>query len=185
MAIHLRPADRTALTTTLESCRDAPLTYGPVGSSLGEHTPKGLHRRVWSVCLDSGAFDRAADSILTWAVHRGSGLSVATDGPMQVGTNVVMNAPLPLGFVDITCRIVVVIDEPDRRGFAYGTLPVHPETGEEVFLAVRDDEGVRFDVRAVSAPRHPLARLAPPLADRLQHTAVRRYLTTMTKLTEV
>jgi uncharacterized protein (UPF0548 family) len=35
------------------------------------------------------------------------------------------------------CRIVYVIDEPDRRGFAYGTLPGHPERGEEAFIISR------------------------------------------------
>lgn len=36
------------------------------------------------------------------------------------------------------CRVVYVVDEPNRCGFAYGTLPGHPESGEEFF-------GVRFD----------------------------------------
>jgi uncharacterized protein (UPF0548 family) len=104
------------------------------------------------------------------------------DGPIEVGTNVAMSAPLPIGFVDLTCRVVAVVDEPRRRGFAYGTLPVHPETGEEAFLVVRDEHGVRFDVQAVSGPRHPLGRLVPPVADRLQDAAVNRYLSAMTKI---
>ena len=75
---------------------------------------------------------------------------------------------------------MAVVDEADRFGFAYGTLPDHPERGEESFLVVRDERGaLRFDVCAVSAPTHPLARLAPPVADRIQRSAVRRYLTAM------
>ena len=58
------------------------------------------------------------------------------------------------------CRIIYVVDEADRFGFAYGTLPDHAETGEERFLVERDQEaGVRYDIVAFSRPRHFLARL--------------------------
>jgi uncharacterized protein (UPF0548 family) len=120
------------------------------------------------------------EALRTWAVHRGAGLALAADGPIAVGTNVAFSAPLPIGFVDGTCRIVGVVEEPDRFGFAYGTLSIHPEQGEESFLVVRDGNGeVRFDVEGVSRPTHPLARLLPPVADRLQDAAVRRYLSAM------
>lgn len=113
-------------------------------------------------------------------MHRGAGLVLAADGPIAVGTNVAFNAPLPIGFVDGTCRIVAVVDEPDRSGFAYGTLSVHPERGEEAFVVVRDETGaVRFDVEGVSRPAHPIARLLPPVGDRLQDRGVRRYLSAM------
>ncbi len=35
-------------------------------------------------------------------------------------------------------RVVQVIDEADRRGFADGTLPGHPESGREAFVLQRD-----------------------------------------------
>ena len=37
-----------------------------------------------------------------------------------------------LGPVRAPCRVVYVVDEPDRRGFAYGTLPGHPEIDGEL-----------------------------------------------------
>jgi uncharacterized protein (UPF0548 family) len=165
----------------LEECRSDTLTYEPSGGSIDGTTPSGLQRRHWtSVLRGTGSFDRACEAIRTWAVHRGAGLEVATDGPIAVGTNVAISAPLPVGFVDATCRVVAVVDEPARYGFAYGTLSVHPERGEEAFLVVRDDDGtVHFDVEGVSRPVHPLARLVPAVADRLQDTAVRRYVTAM------
>ena len=108
-------------------------------------------------------------AIRDWSVHRGAGLAVESDGPLCAGTNVVLDAPLPVGFVTATCRVVVVVDEPDRFGFAYGTLQAHPERGEESFVIGLDDNGrVRFRVDAVSRPAYPLARAAPPVADRLQ-----------------
>ncbi len=116
-------------------------------------------------------------------MHRGAGLRVAADGSIAVGTNVAFSAPLPIGFVDGTCRIMVVVDEPDRYGFAYGTLSVHPERGEEAFVVSRDTNGnVRLDIDAVSRPAPMLARLIPPLGDHLQDRTVRRYLAAMRTL---
>jgi uncharacterized protein (UPF0548 family) len=126
------------------------------------------------------AFPRAVEALRDWRVHRGAGLELATDGPLRIGTNLAFSAPLPLGFVDGTCRIVAVVDESDRFGFAYGTLSVHPERGEESFLVIRDPHGgVRFDVHGISRPSLPLARALSPIADRLQDRAVRRYLSAM------
>jgi uncharacterized protein (UPF0548 family) len=182
VTIRLRRPDDSTLAGLLVRCRVDSVTYSPVGGSLDGVTPTGLRRHRWSIALPDGTFEQAAAAIGTWAVHRGAGLSVVSDGAIAVGTDVAMSAPLPVGFVDVTCRVVAVVDEPHRYGFAYGTLPVHPEAGEESFLVIRDDDGVRFDVQAVSAPRHPLGRLAPALADRLQNAAARRYLSAMVRL---
>jgi uncharacterized protein (UPF0548 family) len=142
--------------------------------------PPGLQRRRWRADIGGDdVFGRAADALEHWAVHRGAGLTVATDGDLVAGTNVAMSAPLPIGFVDALCRVVVRIDEPDRFGFAYGTLTNHPERGEESFVVSRADGRARFTVHAVSRPVHPLARLAPPVADALQDRAVARYLAAM------
>jgi uncharacterized protein (UPF0548 family) len=181
MAIRLHRATAADLASLLERSRNDTVTYAPTGCSLREETPADLKRRHWTNPLHGhDAFERAVEAIRSWAVHRGAGLAIAADGPIAVGTNVVFSAPLPIGFVDGTCRIVAVVDETDRSGFAYGTLSVHPEIGEEAFLVVRDETGgVRFDVEGVSRPAQPLARLLPPVADRLQDAAVRRYLAAM------
>jgi uncharacterized protein (UPF0548 family) len=72
---------------------------------------------------------------------------------------------------------VYVIDEPRRRGFAYGTLPGHPECGEEAFLLERHDDGrVTFTIIAFSRPAHALAKLAGPLVRRIQDAITGRYL---------
>ena len=66
-------------------------------------------------------------------------------------------------------RIVYVIDEPRRFGFAYGTLPGHVERGEERFLIEHaDDDSVWYDILAFSQPRHLLTKLGYPLVRRLQ-----------------
>lgn len=66
-------------------------------------------------------------------------------------------------------RIVYVVDEPRRFGFAYGTLPGHVERGEERFLIeIGDDGAVWFDIKAFSRPRHFLTKLGYPFVRRLQ-----------------
>ncbi len=114
-------------------------------------------------------------------MHRGAGLIVAADGPPTVGVDVAMAAPLPIGYIDVVCRVVRVVDEPERHGFTYGTLPVHPEQGEESFTVTRADDGtVTFEIVAVSRLRHVLARAVPPFARHLQARAIGRYLSAMT-----
>ena len=58
----------------------------------------------------------------------------------------------PFG-VRAPCRVIYVIDEPKRKGFAYGTLPGHPESGEEAFVVEQTDDGsVWLTIRAFSRP---------------------------------
>jgi uncharacterized protein (UPF0548 family) len=53
-----------------------------------------------------------------------------------------------------------------RFGFAYGTLPDHPERGEERFIVEWNhaDDSVWYDLLAFSRPCHWLARLGYPYA---------------------
>ncbi len=185
MSIRPWPARERDLGALLERARTDALTYAPAGVSMGDLAPAGLKRRHWTTPLaGANAFECAVEALRTWGMHRGAGLRLAADGPIAVGTNVAFSAPLPIGFVDGTCRVVVVVDEPNRYGFAYGTLSVHPECGEEAFVVCRDDDGsVRLDIDGVSRPAHSLARLVPPLADLLQDRGVRRYLAAMRTLT--
>jgi uncharacterized protein (UPF0548 family) len=182
MALRLRRRGDPHFAALLEQAAFDSLSYAPVGVSLdGSKTPRGFHRHQWTVKLGGGdTFDLARVAIDAWAVHRGAGLEVVADGPIARGTNVALIAPLPLGVIEATCRIVVLVDEPERFGFAYGTLSVHPERGEEAFVVRRHhDDEVHFDVFAVSRPAHPLARLAPPVATYLQDRAAHRYLSAM------
>lgn len=181
--IRLRRPTAGALRQLLEDAEGAAITYGPVGFSGSIVAPSGFRRDHWVRRLGKGdqTFGAAVEAIRTWKVHRGAGLVLCVGGPPAVGLVVAMSAPLPIGYVDAACRVVAVIEEPDRFGFAYGTLPTHPERGEESFVVARNADGtVDFEVTAVSQPRHPLARLCPPLARRLQRSATTRYLDAMT-----
>src|SRR5437762_1077374 len=134
MPVHVRRPGVSHLQDLLAACRGDSLTYEPVGVSLDADVDTPLHRARWETVLQrSDSFERGVAAIRDWEVHRGSGLSVLADGALAAGTNVAMVAPLPFGYVDVSCRVVEVVDEEDRFGFAYGTLSVHPERGEESF----------------------------------------------------
>ena len=76
-------------------------------------------------------------------------------------------------------RVVYVTADPDKRGFAYGTLPQHPEQGEEAFHVIRDGARVIFRVTAFSRPRHPLARVGAPVTRLIQLRMIKAYARAM------
>ena len=147
-------------------------------------TPAGYAGLVRSTTLARRDLDGAAQDLLGWRVHERAGLRVeASDVPLVSGTVVVLRwGPGPLS-LSIPCRVVRVVDEPDRRGFAYGTLPGHPEAGEEEFLLERDQDGrVVFTVRAFSRPASRAARWSGPVGRATQQLMTRRYLRALDRL---
>lgn len=70
-----------------------------------------------------------------------------------------------------------VIDDPRRKGFAYGTLPGHPESGEEAFVVeLHEDSSVTFTITAFSRPHRLLAKLGGPVSRAVQARVTDRYL---------
>jgi Domain of unknown function (DUF1990) len=70
-----------------------------------------------------------------------------------------------------------VPEEADRFGFAYGTLPGHPECDEEGFQVVRGaDRGVTFDILVFSPPADWMVRVASPIARAVQSRVTKGYL---------
>ena len=121
----------------------APLTFQPTGGD-GE-LPRAGFRRVRSVRSvraigsSGSAWDRASNALMTWEVHRRVGVRVsALDERVRLGGVAILR--LGFGRLALTApvRVVDVIDEEKRRGFAYATLPGHPVCGEELFLLSRD-----------------------------------------------
>jgi uncharacterized protein (UPF0548 family) len=76
----------------------------------------------------------------------------------------------------IPARVVYVIDEPDRKGFAYGTLPGHPERGEEAFVVERRaDDSVWLVIRAFSRPSNAFFWVTYPALRMMQAIFTARY----------
>ena len=165
-----------------DEARAESLTYDAVGATLTGNPPAGYHHAEYETVLgtDPQTFERAVGALHEWRAHRGSGLDVFADGPIAVDTVVAVAAPLPVGCAIATCRIVTVVDEADRFGFAYGTLPNHPESGEELFLVERHEDGeVVFRIAVFSKPRELLVRLGSPVAKLMQRRATAGYLSAM------
>jgi len=73
-------------------------------------------------------------------------------------------------------RVVYLIEEPRRRGFAYGTLPGHPLLGEECFAVEhRPDDSVWLTVRSFSRPNGRLWWVLLPALRIAQVVFIRRY----------
>jgi uncharacterized protein (UPF0548 family) len=83
------------------------------------------------------------------------------------------------------CRVVYRVDEADSQGFAYGTLPGHPERGEEAFIVqLRPDGDVRLVIRAFSRPASALARAGGPLTRKAQAVVTDRYVRALRRLAQ-
>src|SRR3954447_2824427 len=126
----------------LDRLRNDPFTYAEVGASRRQ-LPTGYHhvRRSIGIGADQPRFQEAARLVMTWEMHRRSGLSVRASSNTAVEDAV---AVLRMGWralsVSAPVRVVYIVDQPHRKGFAYGTLPGHPESGEEAFvLELRND----------------------------------------------
>jgi uncharacterized protein (UPF0548 family) len=168
----LRAADLQALST-------APFTYPDVGATRAGPLPAGYAHLERSAVVGHGAeqFERAGAALFDWAAQRGAGFAVRATGPAsQAGAVVVLTAGFRRCGYDIPCRVVWAQTDRTERGFAYGTLPGHPESGEEAF-AVRftDDGGVLFTTRVFSRLASPLARLGGPVSRLVQSAALDRY----------
>ncbi|WP_159793017.1 DUF1990 family protein [Puerhibacterium puerhi] len=155
----------------------APFTYPEVGATADGAPPgyraHGRSRRLHGVDLRA-----AADRLLTWGVHEAAGLTVAASA-RRLGAGTVVRLSLGVGRLRLQapCRVVYVVDEPGRAGFAYGTLPGHPESGEQRFLLEQAADGtLTFSVTSFSRPAGALARAGGPVARRVQDVMASRYV---------
>lgn len=173
------PRRRAELLTELA---DAPLTYPEHehGATAGA-LPAGAAHLELDVAIGRGGrvFERAAEAVLGWQMHRGAGLDVRATAPRaEVGTIALVTfvRGLPIG-LSAPCRVLSLADEPDRQGFTYGTLPGHLESGEERFEVVRDGRGV-VTLRIVAFSRHSPgpARWLGPLTSSGQRVVTGRYV---------
>lgn len=152
-------------------------TYAEVGATRDRPLPAGYRHleRTTELGVGRTTFEAAAGGLMTWQMHRRAGLVVAADGQPTVGDTVLAGFGRPICVV-IPCRVVYVVQEDERRGFGYGTLPGHPETGEEAFVVSHDaDDRVRLHITAFSRPGSRLNRVTGIVDRLLQARATRRY----------
>jgi uncharacterized protein (UPF0548 family) len=164
---------------TRDRLTEVGFTYSEVGATAGQ-LPAGYHHLTRRVVIGRGhqVFADAAADIAGWQVQLRAGLTVSASALTAVpGTVAVLGlraGPLRLS---APCRVVYAVDQPRRQGFAYGTLPGPPESGEEAFVTEHhDDDTVSFTITAFSRPSTIMARIAGPAGRLVQNWATTRYL---------
>lgn len=155
-------------------------TYPEVGATRNAVLPAGyVHlRRSRVIGTGSTRFEEAARRLSSWEMHRRAGLRVEASPESAIeGAEARLRLGVGLLSIDAHVRVVYVIDEPRRSGFAYGTLPGHPESGEEAFVLDLDGDGaVTFTITAFSRASSLLARAGGPLTRAAQLRITHRYL---------
>ncbi|MFJ3380463.1 DUF1990 family protein [Curtobacterium sp. NPDC090217] len=139
-----------------------------------EEAPDDDEVRYNPVTFDEQGVPIAPASIGTPRVEK-----FAPDGTPLVtaGTSAVLTMHAFGRTVQAPVRVVSVIDEPDRKGFAYGTLEGHPLSGEESFVVERTADGsVWLQVRQFSQPASRKWQFVAPLLRRQQRVMAEKYL---------
>jgi uncharacterized protein (UPF0548 family) len=148
--------------------------------------PAGSRYRSFERTVVLGSGDRlwrsASAALMEWGVKTRSGFRVeSTSGDaerpasVRAGRDSRLIALLGPVRVREPVRVVAVVDTPDRRGFAYGTLDGHPVSGEEAFVLLRTDGVVRLTLRSLTRAGSGVWRAAFPLALLAQRWYRRRY----------
>ncbi|MBX3195079.1 MAG: DUF1990 domain-containing protein [Microbacteriaceae bacterium] len=103
-------------------------------------------------------------------------VAYAPDGGALLGPGDTVLLGFPWFPLRLPARVVYVIDEPLRKGFAYGTLPGHPESGEAAFaVEYRDDDSVWLIQRSFSRPSAWIYWVGYPVLRFLQEVYQSRY----------
>ena len=153
-------------------------TYPEVGATAAQ-LPQGYDYLHAQRIVGQGKvlFDECGENILSWGIQKGAGFRLEKSGRVTTGAQNRLGLHWGPFQTWAVCQVVYVIDEPKRKGFAYGTLPGHPERGEESFIVSINDEGsVSFDIVAFSKPARWFAKLGSPLLRFLQQHVTWRYL---------
>jgi uncharacterized protein (UPF0548 family) len=172
------PASTIDLERILERASGEQPTYDELGATRGDALPRGFRHDHHELRVGgSSAFERAKEGLSRWEAHAGAGARVFPGTTVADGDTVLVllgSGPLQ---VIAPCRVVYVIDERERFGLAYGTLPGHPESGEESFVVQRNADGSTvFRITAFSRPATMVTRLGAPLTRSVQLRVTRRYL---------
>lgn len=179
-----------------DSLSEVPVTYAAVGATqaadLLTHPPRGFRAMQARTRIGHGdaRWEFACQQVMSWGIQRRSGFRVlpagavadahleqvfSSDGHemLRAGDSVQLVA---LG-VRSPVRVIYLVDEANRRGFAYGTLPGHPECGEESFVIDRTEDGsVWMTIRSFSHPSSRRWWAVYPVLRIMQAVITRRYL---------
>ena len=151
--------------------------------------PSGYRGYEKTVKIGAGVarWEFASAAVLQWGVKTRSGFTVVADRPTDHDPQVVLDqrywltARVGPSTSGNQSRSSQSIDEPDRKGFAYGTLSGHPVSGEEAFIVDRQrDDSVWLTIRSLTQPTEGVWRAVGPAVALAQRCYRRRYLRALT-----
>ena len=179
--------DEREVAEFITSQRGQPFTYSEVGATNAT-PPSGYnvdHNRI-QLGAGQSTYERAVTALKQWRQFDLRWVAIVPRGvAVAAGATVAVKARAFGTWSLNACRVVYVIDESRRFGFAYGTLPDHVECGEERFLIEwLPDDSVWYDILAFSHPRHRLVKASSPLARMLQKRFARDSLRRMKSATD-
>ncbi|MEZ5351101.1 MAG: DUF1990 domain-containing protein [Bryobacteraceae bacterium] len=183
--IFFNEPDTASIRDFLNERQFQPFSYPEAGYTENGRRPVGYHIDRHRIQLGSGeaSFERAKKNMRDWRMFSLAWVRLCWPFKrIQPGVTVAI-VTHQYGFWTLNAaRIVYVIDEPRRFGFAYGTLLDHVEKGEERFLLEwRDDDSVWYEINAFSTPNHWIAWAAYPLGRLLQRKFGRESLRAMAR----
>ncbi len=169
----------------------SPFNYSEIGATKSMDTlalaRSGYRASENRIQIGSGQrrWEHAWGETLSWGIQRKSGYTVSpvqgrqpnpgsltTPHAAELGPELVREGmevqlrkrigPLRL---KMPIRVVYTIDEPARKGFAFGTLKGHPVSGEAAFTVERnlENDSVWFTLRSLSGPGKGIWFLTYPL----------------------
>jgi uncharacterized protein (UPF0548 family) len=145
-------------------------------------TPAGFRRYERTVLIGHGParWETVAEEVLDWRVKTRSGFTVRSvtgaTQRAQAGEDYLLAARIGPFTLREPVRVIAVVEQPDRSGFAYGTLQGHPVSGEEAFIVHRTPDGaIWLTLRSLTRPARGRWRLAFPAILVAQHWYRWRY----------
>jgi uncharacterized protein (UPF0548 family) len=168
------------LARLLANAKAADPSYSEVGATSNSSLPAGYRLDHYERQLgsDENVFERAVEALRGWKAHAGAGVEVVPgDARVTVGATVLLLIKAAGLWAVAPFRVVYVVDEPDRFGFAYGTLAGHPERGEVAMIVERHHrDGVVFRIVSFSRTVDPVARFGAAVTRLFQRRVSDRYV---------
>jgi uncharacterized protein (UPF0548 family) len=139
-------------------------------------TPRAVTDKTYTpVSFDSDGTPAVPASIADEATFGSDGATLIAPGDTAL-----LGIPFGPFRVKAPARVVYVVDEPKRKGFAYGTMAGHPEKGEESFIVEQTEDGsVWLEIRAFSRPANGFYWLVYPVLRLSQAFYTRRYFNSL------
>ncbi len=175
MKISIFKPSENILNQWLSNRHQEAFSYSEVGATKADF-PKGYNHDRNKCLLGTGdeVFEKAKKALQNWQHFPANWTKIYPNNGFKVNEEVVVLFHLFGLYWFNSCRVIYIIDEDNRFGFAYGTLKNHVEKGEEIFFLERDDTGkVWYKIQAFSQPRFWMARIGKPITRAFQRKFVK------------